>query len=144
MNCLLELLFSAIVYLIQILSFVGIVFCLNRIISLINAKYSKARFIAIAIILFALIAKGTSDPIIICPNLYQNSFTQEKRIVAKDIARGLYSDRIPLFPLWAKIENIKRDGTATISVHYGFIPCVIVHSFCDEGPLGINQSGRKS
>ena len=93
------------------------------------------------IILFALIAKGTSDPIIICPNLYQNSFTQEKRIVAKDIARGLYSDRIPLFPLWAKIENIKRDGTATISVHYGFIPCVIVHSFCDEGPLGINQSG---
>ncbi len=92
MNCLLELLFSAIVYLIQILSFVGIVFCLNRMISLINAKYSKARFIAIAIILFALIAKGTSDPVIICPNLYQNSFTQEKRIVAKDIpTEYLYS-----------------------------------------------------
>ena len=62
MNCLLELLFSAIVYLIQILSFVGIVFCLNRIISLINAKYSKARFIAIAIILFAFTFTATLHP----------------------------------------------------------------------------------
>lgn len=137
MNYMLELLFCATVYLVQILSLVGIALGLSRIFSLITAKHSKVWLAMIAAILLVLIAKTTADPIIICPNEYQNSFTREKRIVAEEIARGLYSTQMPLFPLWAKIENIERDGTATLSVHYGFIPCVTMHSFCDEGPLGM-------
>ena len=138
MNYIPEVLFSSIVYLVQIVSLVGIALGLSRIFSLIvKTKHSKARFVIIASIIFVMIAATTANPIIICPNEYKKSFTQEKREVAEDIASGLYSTRVPLFPLWAKIENIKHDGSGIISVHYGFIPCVTVHSFCDEGTLEI-------
>ena len=63
MNYIPEVLFSSIVYLVQIVSLVGIALGLSRIFSLIvKTKHSKARFVIIASIIFVMIAATTANP----------------------------------------------------------------------------------
>lgn len=74
---------------------------------------------------FAVLCAGLAalalNPPVVCAEEYEESITPEIHSAVQSVSRGLYSDKLPLVPAYAKITEIRKfekDGAAEYQVYF--------------------------
>lgn len=72
-------------------------------------------------VLCAVLAALALNPPVVCPEGYEDGLTPEIHAAVQSVSRGIYSDNLPLVPVYAKITEIREaenDGEREQQVYF--------------------------
>lgn len=98
-----------------------------------SKRHFLRTFFAVSAIICLCIAYLTNHPIVYCYPEYREQFTPELRERVVEVSAGLYSNRIPAFPVVAQVQSIKS-GNMVVEIYYAYIGSALMDiSLTDQG-----------